>query len=224
MESEERKRTPDYFGDDDDDVLDIGCRPALPSDLPQVAFLAAEFLESVFGPIVGASASDAVEFLLPILKSRLRHDCTWVIHEGNKVAGMIDIETTEIRRLNGLPIPRSIAAAMNLTERVRAAGLLPLLMHEPENNEAHQSLVAILPGSRAEGRGTLLLMHGAFWAKAQGKDWMTTWLDADDPVISVYKRRGYFATQEVRSVTPEGEHTWVLLKRPISPKALKAIR
>jgi hypothetical protein len=208
----------DYFGDNED-VIDLQCRPARPDDLEQVAILGATLLEKVFGPIIGVKGSTAPGIILSALKSRLRFDCTWVMVEGEKIVGMIDIETSETRKLNGLPLPRIVAASMNLTEKIRDTGLLPLLMHEPKPEEAHQSLVAILPGSRAEGRGTLLLMHGALWAKAQGKDWLTTWLRADDPVRFVYLRRGYAVDREVVSQSDQGVFGWALMKRPISPKA-----
>jgi GNAT superfamily N-acetyltransferase len=220
MSSQIHQRTPDYFGDDED-VLDIQCRPALPVDMPQVALLAAGLLEKVFGPMVGASSKNAPDILLAALQSRLRHDCTWVMHEGQTIVGMIDLETAETRRLNGPSLPRVLAGAMDLTEKIRDTGLLPLLMHEPDSSEAHQSLVALLPGSRGEGRGTLLLMHGAFWSKAQGKDWITTWLRADDPVRSVYERRGYIVQDEITSNVAQGNVKWVLLRRPISAKALR---
>jgi GNAT superfamily N-acetyltransferase len=214
---------PDYFGDDED-VLDIQCRPALPVDLPQVAGLASDLLGKVFGPILGASGRNATEICLSALKSRLRHDCIWVMTEGKTIIGMIDIETIETRRLNGFGLPRVVVAGMDLTENTREAGLMPLLMYEPEPADAHQSLVALLPGSRGEGRGTLLLMHGAFWAKAQGKDWMTTWLRADDPVRSVYERRGYAVSREVESKGAQGPIKWDLLRKPISTKAYKTLR
>jgi GNAT superfamily N-acetyltransferase len=210
----------DYFGDDED-VFDIQVRPAQPADLPQVANLAADLLGKVFGPIVGASGSSAVDILLASLRSRLRHDCMWVMTEGQIIIGVVDIETVETRRLNGFGLPRVVAASMELTDIIRRAGLMPLLMHEPDPNEAHQSLVALLPGSRGEGRGTLLLMHGAFWAKAQGKDWITTWLSADDPARSVYERRGYTVDREIESIGAHGPLRWVLLRRPISTKAYK---
>ena len=89
---------------------------------------------------------------------------------------------------------------------------------------AHQALVALLPGSRGEGRGTLLLMHGAFWSRAQGKDWMTTWLPSDDPVRAVYERRGYFVEREVVARRSQGAETWLLLKRAISSKAHRILR
>jgi GNAT superfamily N-acetyltransferase len=223
MAEQPHRRTPDYFGDDED-VLDIQCRPARPDDLPQVASLAAGLLEKVFGPMVGVSGENAADILQAALKSWLRHDCTWVMSEGDKVVGMIDIETVETRKLNGMPLPRVLASALDITDKIREMGLLPLLMHEPEPDEAHQSIVALLPGSRAEGRGTLLLMHGAFWAKAQGKDWLTTWLQADDGARYVYERRGYLVNREVISNTAQGDVNWVLLKRAISQKAQRSVR
>ena len=184
---------------------DIQVRPALPADFPQVASLAAGLLEKIFGPMVRVSDGNSSEILLAALKSRLRHDCTWVMSEGDKIMGMIDIETVETRKLNGLPLPRVLASALDITEKIREMGLLPLLMHEPAPDEAHQPVIALLPGSRAEGRGTLLLMHGAFWAKAQGKDWLTTWLRADDGVRSHFTETRIFCRQRSGFHDADGE-------------------
>jgi GNAT superfamily N-acetyltransferase len=214
---------PDYFGDNEG-VLDIQCRPALPPDFPQVAALSAGLLETLFGPILDISKPEAPDIILDALRSRLRHDCTWVMHEGSTVVGTMIIETVETGRLNGPPVPKLLAEKLGLTERICEVGLLPLMMHEPAQDEAHQSLVALLPGSRGEGRGTLLLMHGAFWAKAQGKDWMTAWLREDDPGMAVYLRRGYQVDRQLTTQGPAESATWILLRRPLSSKAYKVWR
>jgi GNAT superfamily N-acetyltransferase len=154
------------------------------------------------------------------LNVRLRNDCTWVMTEGDTVIGMVDLETQETRKLNGPPLPRILADSIGVSDKVREAGLMTLMEHEPGGDEAHQSLVALLPGSRGEGRGTVLLMHGAFWARAQGKNWITTWLPADDPFFTVYERRGFFVEREVG---PEGGK-WLFLKKPITSAAHKILR
>lgn len=217
-------KIPDYFGDDEEDVLDIQCRPARSNDFPQVAFLTVKLLDKLFSPIIGPTSNDPEKLILNALQARLRHDCTWVMTEGDKIIGVLEAETVETRLFNGLPLPRILAGALNLVEKIRDAGLLPILMHEPEPEDAHLSIVSMLPGSRGEGRGTLLLMHGAFWAKAQGKDWITTWLKADDPARFVYDRRGYFIESELDSEGPHGTIKWVFLKKPISSKAHKIRR
>ncbi len=223
MTPDTQKRPPDPFGDDED-ILDIQCRPALPNDLSQVAFLAAGLLDKLFGPTVGYGKEDVQEIILRVIRSRLRYDCTWVMHEGDKVIGMIDLETVETRRLNGSPIARAAAGTLDVMDKVEDAGLLPLLVHEPAPDEAHQALVALLKGSRGEGRGTLLLMHGAFWTRAQGKDWMTAWLREDDGVLPVYEHRGYLVEKEVSARGSDGPEKWLLLKKPISSKAHKFLR
>jgi GNAT superfamily N-acetyltransferase len=217
------KRPPDPFGDDEG-VLDIECRPALQPDLAQIAVLAVNLLDKVFGEIIGKAEMQTPDTLKPALQVRLRNDCTWVMNEGEIVIGMIDLETTETRRINGPPIPRILTDLLGYTTKVREVGLMPLLEHRPEPDEAHQTLVALLPGSRGEGRGTLLLMHGAFWARAQGKNWLTTWLPADEPFLPVYKRRGYFIEQETEIKTPNGVQKWLFLKKPISSYAHKVLR
>jgi GNAT superfamily N-acetyltransferase len=222
MNDDINRRPPDPFGDDEG-ILDIQCRPAVPDDLPQIAFLGASLLDRVFNPVVGHQGQRAIDLALSALKARIRFDCTWVMHEGETVIGILDIETLETRRLNGFPLARALANSLGITEKVENAGLLPLLLYEPAPDEAYQALVALLPGSRGEGRGPLLLMHGNFWARAQGKDWMTTWLPATDTFIPVYKKRGYFVEMEVDTNTEEVDK-WLLLKRPISPKAYKAMR
>ena len=214
---------PDPFGDDEG-VLDIHCSPATRDDLAQVAFLALGLLNKIFGDTFGQADQDAFSEVESTLQQRLRNDSTWVMREGETVIGMIDLLTTETLRLNGLPIPRIAVTKLGLTEKVREANLLPLLLHEPEADEVHQSLVALLPGSRGEGRGTLLLMHGAFWARAQGKHWMTAWLPSDDPGLAIYERRGYQVMQELISEIDGGIRKWFLLKRPISPQAHKILR
>jgi GNAT superfamily N-acetyltransferase len=216
-------RPPDPFGDDED-ILDISCRPAVPGDFPQVAFLAVGLLENMFGTTIGHGGSEALDTVQSALKKRLRIDSTWVMTEGKTIIGMIDIETLETRKLNGHPIARILSDALGYSEKVGEAGLLPLLVYEPKPDEAHQSLVALLPGSRGEGRGTLLLMHGAFWAKAQGKNWMTTWLPADEPARQVYEHRGYYVDDELTVENPDGKQTWVLLRKPISSPAHKSLR
>ena len=223
MTNDSKKRPPDPFGDDEG-VLDIRCRPALTDDLPQVAFLAAGLLNRIFGQTMGPAGWEIQEILQDALKTRLRFDCTWVMLEGNTVIGMIDLETVETRRLNGIPLPRALANELDLMEKIEGAGLLPLLVHEPAPDEVHQALVALLPGSRGEGRGTLLLMHGAFWARAQGKDWMTAWARKEDGFLPVYERRGYFVEKEVVTEGSDGSEKWVLLKRPISSPAHKILR
>lgn len=220
MTEELTKRPPDPFGDDEG-ILDIDVRPARREEFPQIAALAVGLLDRVFGPTVGELGEKSIEVVRSALNVRLRNDCTWVMTEGDTVIGMVDIETQETRKLNGPPLPRILADSIGVTDRVRDAGLLPLLEHEPGADEAHQSLVALLPGSRGEGRGTLLLMHGAFWARAQGKNWITTWLPANDPFYPVYHRRGFFIEQEVG---PEGGQKWLCLKKPISSLAHKIIR
>jgi GNAT superfamily N-acetyltransferase len=144
--------------------------------------------------------------------------------EGDTVIGMIDLETSETRRLNGISLPRTVAMALDLLENVEEAGLLPLLVHEPSPDEVHQSLVALLPGSRGEGRGTLLLMHGAFWARAQGKNWMTAWVRRDDGYLPVYERRGYYVDRQVEARGSEGGETWLLMRRPISSTGYRSLR
>jgi len=213
------KRPPDPFGDDEG-ILDIEVRPARRQEFPQIAALAVGLLERVFGPIVGELGEQAIEVVRSALNVRLRNDCTWVMTEGDTVIGMVDLETQETRKLNGPPLPRILADSTGVADKVRQAGLLALLEHEPDSDEAHQSLVALLPGSRGEGRGTVLLMHGAFWARAQGKNWITTWLPADDPFYTVYERRGFFIEREVG---PEG-HKWLCLKKPITSAAHKIMR
>ena len=213
-------RIRDYFGDDEE-VLDIVCRPAVRDDLPAVAMLAAETLNRTFSPLLGVQESKLDEILLKALESRLRHDCTWVMEDEGKVIGTIDLETVETRRLNGPSLARVLAGALELTEKIRELGLMPLLMHEPEENEAHMALVSLLPGSRGEGRGTLLLMHGALWAKAQGKDTMTTWFRLDDPFILVYERRGFTVVREVEVRGVEGPEKWGMLARGILPRKHK---
>lgn len=214
---------PDSFGEDED-IFDIDCSPATKSDLSQVAFLAIGLLHKVFGDMFGQADQAAFDEAESILRNRLRLDSTWVMREGETVIGMIDLLTTETLKLNGLPIPRVVVTKMGLTEKIQEANLLPLLLHEPEHDEVHQSLVALLPGSRSEGRGTLLLMHGAFWTRAQGKHWMTTWLPSDDPVLPIYDRRGYHVVQEIVSEANGITRKWLLLKRPISPQAHKILR
>ncbi len=216
-------RPPDPFGDDED-ILDISCRPALPGDFQQVAFLAVGLLEKLFGPTFGHGGDETLDTVLTALKNRLRYDSTWVMTEGETIIGMIDIETLETRKLNGHPIPRILSDALGYSEKVGEVGLLPLLVHEPKPDEAHQSLIALRPGSHGEGRGTLLLMHGAFWAKAQGKDWMTTWLPADEPARQVYERRSYYVDDELTVENPDGKQTWVFLRKPISSQAHKVLR
>lgn len=223
MNSEKQKRPPDPFGDDEG-ILDIHCRPALPQDIPQIASLVVDLLNKLFGPTVGDGGREALDVVQSALRVRLRHDCTWVMIEGDTVIGVIDVETTETRRLNGPPLPRILSDSLGYTERVRDAGLLPLLLHEPASDEAHQPIVSLLAGSRGEGRGTLLLMHGAFWARAQGKNWITTWLPAADPVLQVYERRGYFVEQEVESTGAAGSQKWLFLKKPISSLSYKIMR
>ncbi|HDS30558.1 MAG TPA: GNAT family N-acetyltransferase [Firmicutes bacterium] len=223
MTFNELKRPPDPFGDDEG-ILDIQCRPALPKDHEQIALLAAGLLDRVFGDSIGHHGSQVHEAILHNLQMRLRNDCTWVMLEGETVIGMIDLETAETRRLNGVSIPRAVADSLGLLEKVEHAGLLPLLVHEPAPDEAHQPLVALLPGSRGEGRGTLLLMHGVFWAKAQGKNWMTAWIRMDDGYFPVYKRRGYYIEKEVEAHGDEKTEKWLLLKRPISSMGYKSLR
>jgi len=223
MTFDQNKRPPDPFGDDED-ILDINCRPATPDDLPQVAFLALGLLNKLFSQAFASGDHQTQDIIEASLKCRLRLDSTWVMTEGETVIGMIDLETLETRKLNGLPIPRIIVDHLDLTEKVSEAGLLPLLVHEPSFDECHKPLVALLPGSRGEGRGTLLLMHGAFWAKAQGKHWMTSWLPQDDPGFQVYTRRGYTVERELVSKPPFGDANWVFLKRPISSQAHKILR
>ena len=216
-------RPPDPFGDDEG-IFDIHCRPSVEQDFPQIAFLAVGLLEKLFGPTVGQGGKEAQDIVQSALNVRLRLDSTWVMSEGETVIGMIDLETTETRRLNGPPIPRMLSDSLGYTDKVREVGLLPLLVHEPAKDEAHQSLVALLPGSRGEGRGTLLLMHGAFWARAQGKNWMTTWLPADDAVRQVYERRNFFIEQEIEADGPDGPQKWLFLKKPISSFGHKILR
>jgi len=216
-------RPPDPFGDDED-ILDISCRPAMPDDFQQVAFLAVGMLEKLFGPTIGPGGTAALDTVHAALKNRLRTDSTWVMVEGETIIGMIDLETSETRKLNGHPIPRILTDALGYSEKVGELGLLPLLVYEPTPDEAHQSLVALLPGSRGEGRGTLLLMHGAFWAKAQGKNWMTTWLPADEPSRQVYERRRYYVDGELTTKGPDGDQDWVFLRKPISSQAHKILR
>jgi len=223
MTSEKKTRPPDPFGDDEG-VLDINCRPAQDPDIPQIAFLAVEFLERLFGTTIGEGGQHALDLVRSALKVRLRHDSTWVMTEGDMVIGMIDLETSETRKLNGPPIPRILSDALGYTEKVREAGLLPLMVHEPAKDEAHQSFVSLRSGSRGEGRGTLLLMHGAFWARAQGKNWMTLWIPADDPALQVYERRKYIVEREFK---PEGnalQQRWLFLRKPISSQAYKILR
>ena len=223
MTLDQNKRPPDPFGDDED-IFDINCRPATKADLGQVAFLALGLLNKLFGDMIGAIDTNAQEIVESSLRNRLRLDSTWVMTEGKTVIGAIDLETVETRKLNGLAIPRVLAERLGLTEKIAEAGLLPLLVHEPEPDECHQPIVALLSGSRGEGRGTLLLMHGAFWAKAQGKHWTTTWLPEDDPGYQVYKRRGYFVEKELESSSPTPGQKWLFLKRPISSQAHKILR
>jgi GNAT superfamily N-acetyltransferase len=211
-------RPPDPFGDDEG-ILDIHCRPALDEDLPQVASLALGLLDQVFGETIARASGEAERILADTLGARLRHDCTWVMHEGEQVIGMIDLETAETRKLNGPSLAQVLVASLDLAERVAKAGLLPMLVYEPGATDAHQALVALLPGSRGEGRGTLLLMHGAFWARAQGKDWVTAWLRAGDPVLPVYERRGYFVDREFEARGAHGLEDWWLLRRPLSTRA-----
>ena len=213
-------RPPDPFGDDEG-VLDIHCRPASKADFGQIAALAVGLLDRVFAVTVGDAGEQGAEIVKSALNVRLRLDCTWVMTEGETIIGMIDLETTETRKLNGPAFPRILVDSLGYTERVRDAGLLPLLVHEPMKDEAHQSIVALRPGSRGEGRGTLLLMHGAFWARAQGKNWMTAWLPADEPFLPVYERRGYQVEQEVEGVNSD---RWLFLKKPISSIAHKILR
>ncbi len=220
MAPEIQKRPPDPFGDDEG-ILDIHCRPAVRDDFAQIAKLATGLLDRVFGPALGEVGEQGAEIIKSALNVRLRHDCTWVMTEGDTVIGMADLETVETRKLNGPPITRILVDSVGLTDKVRRIGLLPLLVHEPAPDEAHQSIVALLPGSRGEGRGTLLLMHGAFWARAQGKDWITTWLPADEPFLPVYERRGFFVDQEVDT---ENNSRWLFLKKPISSAAHKVLR
>lgn len=66
-------------------------------------------------------------------------------------------------------------------------------------------------------------MHGAFWAQAQGKDWLTAWLRATDPVLPVYERREYFVDREFEARGTQGADKWLLLKRPLSAKAHRMI-
>jgi len=223
MNKNPMKRPPDPFGDDEG-VLDITCRPAGNDDLPQVAFLAVGLLDRLFGDSFAQGSQGAVDITLANLRTRLRLDSTWVMSEGETIIGMIDLETSETRKLNGLPIPRVLSDSLGITEMVTEAGLLPLLVHEPAPDEAHQSLVALLPGSRGEGRGTLLLMHGAFWARAQGKNWMTCWLPDDDPGRAIYSKRGYTVMDELDAKSPSGSQKWVFLKKPISSHAHKILR
>lgn len=213
---------PDPFGDDD--VFDIYCGPATKGDLSQIAFLALGLLNKVFGYEFGQADQATYEEVQVVLQNRLRLDSTWVMHEDETVIGVIDLLTSETLKLNGLSIPRVVVTKMGLTEKIQEAGLLPLLVHEPEPDEAHQSIVALLPGSRGEGRGTLLLMHGAFWSRAQGKNWMTVWLPSDDPGLPIYERRGYRVVQELESHVEDTPRKWLFLRRPISPMAYKELR
>jgi GNAT superfamily N-acetyltransferase len=219
MSQEMTKRPPDPFGDDEG-ILDIDVRPVRRDEFQQIAALAVGLLDRVFGPIVGKLGEQAIEVVRSALNVRLRNDCTWVMTEGDTVIGMVDLETQETRKLNGPPLPRILADSIGVADKVRQAGLLSLLEHEPDLDEAHQALVALLPGSRGEGRGTVLLMHGAFWARAQGKNWITTWLPSDDPFFAVYERRGFFIEREVG---PEGRK-WLCLKKPITSAAHKIMR
>ncbi|MCX6644859.1 MAG: GNAT family N-acetyltransferase [bacterium] len=214
---------PDPFGDNEG-LLDIQCRPATKDDLSQIAILALGLLNKIFADSFGLADQAALDEVQSALRQRLRLDSTWVMREGETVIGMIDLLTSETLRLNGLPIPRVAAAKMGVMEKIRDANLLPLMLHEPGQDEVHQSLVALLPGSRGEGRGTLLLMHGAFWAMAQGKNWMTAWLPSDDPGLAIYERRGYEISQELISETEQGSRKWFLLRHPISAQAHKILR
>lgn len=217
------KQMLDYFGTNED-ILDIQCRPALPGDFTQIAYLTGGMLDSTFGETFGPGGKQAVDILLKSLKTRLRNDCTWVLTEGETIIGVIDLETLETRRLNGQSMIRFLISDLELTDKVEQAGLLPVVLHEPAPDESHQSIVAILQGSRGEGRGTLLLMHGAFWSRAQGKSWMTTWLPENDAFRPVYERRGYYVDRSMDIQSRTGKEAWVLLRRPISSAAYKIIR
>ncbi|HEX9744167.1 MAG TPA: GNAT family N-acetyltransferase [bacterium] len=218
------KETPlaDYFGSNED-IADIQCRPVLPSDFEQVAFITGLMLDGAFGEWFGTGGVAAQEVIKSNLANRLRHDCMWVMTEGRVVIGVIDLETQETRRLNGSPLLRALTSELGLTDEIEKTGLLPIVVHEPAPDEAHQPIVAILPGSRGEGRGRIMIMHGSFWARAQGKYWMTTWLPEDNPFKAVYERRGYFVERTLDLHEYVGGHRWLLLKRPISPKAYKQL-
>jgi GNAT superfamily N-acetyltransferase len=214
---------PDPFGDDEG-ILDIHCSPATRDDLPQIVFLAVGLLNRIFGDFFGQAGQTTFDEVHAALQHRLRLDSTWVMREGETVIGMIDLLTSETIRLNGLPIPRVAVNKMGLADQIREANLLPLLLHEPEPDEVHQSLVALLPGSRGEGRGTLLLMFGAFWARAQGKHWITAWLPEDDPGMGVYERRGYAIVRELDAYGEDKSQKWLFMKKPISSYAHKVLR
>ena len=220
---ESGKNPVDYLGDDED-IFDIRCRPSKPSDAEQVAFLISSLLDNVFADAFGPGGQKSQDILANALKNRLRHDCMWVMTEGETIIGVIDLESVETRRLNGHPLTRSLVAGLEINEKIESAGLLPILMHESAPDEAHQAIASILPGSRGEGRGTLLLMHAAFWSRAQGKSWMTTWLPEDNAFRPVYDRRGYFEERRVATNLAGEKIAWSFLKRPISASAYKILR